>query len=286
MNEKRDGANEDSSLDKYLAELDAYPLLSAKEEADLVKKIKEGDQVALEKLVNANLRYVVKVAYKYKQDEEGLKELISEGNYGLLEAARRFDGSSGNRFITYATYWIQKYILEALVQKHEAVHIPKYQAESLQKVKKASAFFEQRHARQPRPHELADELNMEIDDVLFLLGLAQQTKAFNAPIKLGEENEEITLSDVYVDEDSEDTDHKLEDESLQTDLSDTFNLLNEREKKVLIWYYGIGRKKLTQKEISEELNVSLPRVWQIKERALHKLKVAGHDGDLKTYLEK
>ncbi len=242
--------------------------------------------MALEKLINANLRYVVKVAKKYKQDEDGLMELISEGNQGLLEAARRFDISSGNRFLTYATYWIQKYILEALVYKHEAVHIPKYQAESLQKVKKASALFEQRHARQPRPHELADELNMDIDDVLFLLGLAQQTKAFNAPIKLGEENEEITLSDVYVDEDGEDTDHKLDDESLQTDLSDTFTLLKEREKKVLIWYYGIGREKLTQEQISKELKISLARVWQIKERALHKLIVAGHDGDLKTYLEK
>ncbi len=279
-------ANSDSSLQRYWADIEAYPVLSVEEETALAKKIREGNQVALEKLVNANLRYVVKVANKFKQDEEGLMGLISEGNQGLLEAALRFDVSSGNRFLTYATYWIQKYILEALAQKHEAVHIPKYQAESLQRVKKASAVFMQKHERTPRPHELADELNMEIDDVLFLLGLAQQTKAFNAPIKLGDEEDEHTFMDEYQDNEAEKTDHKLEDESLKTDLSDAFTLLTDREKKVLICLYGIGREKLTQKEISKELNISPPRVWQIKERALHKLKVAGHDGDLKTYLEK
>ena len=286
MNTKRTSSGHGTSFQRYLSDIDVYPLLSAEEEIDLVKRIKEGDKTAMEKLINSNLRYVVKVAYKYKKGEEGLMELISEGNQGLLMAAKRFDGSSGNRFTTYATYWIQKYILEYLAQSHGAVYIPKYKAESLQRVKKALELFEQRHARTPRPQELAGELKMEVEDVLFLLGLAQQTKAFNAPIKIGEENQEITFSDVYLDDDGEETDHRLEQESLTTDLFDTLNLLNEREKNVLICLYGIGREKLTQEEVSKKLGISLTRVWQIKDRALHKLKVEGYYGNLKAYLEK
>ncbi len=274
--------------DRYYAELKAHPPLSAEEEANLVKKIEAGDRVALEKLVSSNLRYVVSVAKKYMHDEDDLMELISEGNQGLLEAAKRFDGSSGNRFITYATYWIQKYILEFLAQSNEAVYIPKHQTEALQKLKKASAMFEQRHARQPRPQELADELGMEVKDVLLLLGLAQHIKEFDAPIKKGEDEEDvkITFQDGYHDTEAKGTDSKLEDESLTSDLSDALNLLNEREKRVLMCFYGIGTDKLTQKVIAEDLNVSLAREWQIKERALHKLKVNGYDSALRNYSDK
>ncbi len=286
MNTNQIGNNEDSSLKRYYAELHTYPLISAEEEADLIKKIHGGDQLAMNKLVQANLKYVVSVARKFTSGRADLMELISEGNQGLFEAAKRFDGSSGNRFTTYATYWIQKFILEYLAQSNEAVYLPKHQTEALRRVKKLSAKFEQYHARPPRPHELADELGMEEEDVIFLLGLAQQTKAIDAPIKMGDGEEEISLRDLFHDEDAKGTDSKLVDESLTTDLANALNLLNDREKKVLTCFYGIGTDKLTQKEISENLNISPARVWQIKDRALHKLKVNGYDGDLQNYSEK
>lgn len=280
------GANKDSLLQRYLFDIEAYPTLSAEEETNLVKQIKLGDKTAVDKLVNANLRYVVWVARKYRSDGTALMELISEGNQGLIEAANKFDGSTGNRFITYATYWIQKYILEYLAQSHDAVYIPKYQAESLRRVRKASALFEQQHDRTPRPHELANQLGMKEEDVLFLLSLNQHSESFDKPINMGDQDESITFADVFQDDEADETDHKLTRDSLTTDIQRAFGLLNDREQQVLMYIYGIGTDKLTQQEIAQMLSISIPRVWQIKDRALHKLKVEGYDGDLKTYLEK
>jgi len=273
---------ESASLDKYLQEIGREELISAEEEVVLAKKIREGDQAALEKLTKANLRFVVSVAKQYQNQGLSLPDLINEGNLGLIKAARRFDETRGFKFISYAVWWIRQSILQALAEQARIVRLPLNQVGSLNKINKAFSKLEQEFERTPSAEELAEVLDIAEDKVADTMRVSGRHISMDAPFVQGEEN---TLLDVLVNTDSPRADVSLINESLQKEIERSLATLTERERDVIKLFYGIGyNHEYTLEEIGDKFDLTRERVRQIKEKAIKRLKHSSRSKLLKAYL--
>jgi RNA polymerase primary sigma factor len=273
---------ESQSLDKYLQEIGRVELLNPEEEIDLARRIKKGDQKALEKLTKANLRFVVSVAKQYQNQGLSLGDLINEGNLGLIKAAKRFDETRGFKFISYAVWWIRQSILQALAEQSRIVRLPLNRVGALNKIGKAFSTLEQEFEREPSASELAEELDMSLFEVADTLKISGRHLSMDAPFVQGEDNR---LLDVIQDERTPMPDHVLIRESLSKEVERALSTLTEREAEVIRLYFGLGREhSLTLEEIGEKFQLTRERVRQIKEKAIRRLRHASRSKQLRAYL--
>ena len=273
---------ESQSLDKYLQEISKETLITAEEEVLLAQRIKKGDQIALEKLIKSNLRFVISVAKQYQNQGLTLPDLINEGNLGLIKAAQRFDETRGFKFISYAVWWIRQSILQALAEQSRIVRLPLNQVGSLNKLNKTFSKLEQQYERAPSEHELAEELEVTNTKVSDTLRVGGRHVSVDAPFQEGEDN---SLLDVLVNSDSPTADTDLMIESLQREIKRSLSTLSEREREVIILFFGIGMKHgLTLEEIGTKFDLTRERVRQIKEKAIRRLRQTSRSKLLKTYL--
>jgi len=273
---------ETASLDKYLQEIGKVDLITADEEVELAQRIKAGDQVALEKLTKANLRFVVSVAKQYQNQGLTLPDLINEGNLGLIKAAQRFDETRGFKFISYAVWWIRQSILQALAEQSRIVRLPLNKIGSINKINKAFAFLEQAHERKPSPEEIAKELDMTVADVKQSLKNSGRHVSMDAPLIDGEDS---NLYDVLRSGESPNPDRELLHDSLRTEIERALETLTPREADVIRLYFGLaGQHSMTLEEIGETFDLTRERVRQIKEKAIRRLKHTSRSKILKTYL--
>ena len=273
---------ETASLDKYLQEIGKVDLITAEEEVELAQKIKSGDQIALEKLTKANLRFVVSVAKQYQNQGLTLPDLINEGNLGLIKAAQRFDETRGFKFISYAVWWIRQSILQALAEQSRIVRLPLNKIGSINKINKTFAFLEQAHERAPSAEEIAKELDMTINDVKESLKNSGRHVSMDAPLVEGEDS---NLYDVLNSGESPNPDRTLLHESLRTEIERALETLTPREADVVRLYFGLGNQHaMTLEEIGETFDLTRERVRQIKEKALRKLRHHNRSAALRVYL--
>ncbi len=273
---------ESQSLDKYLQEISKETLITAEEEVLLAQRIKKGDQIALEKLIKSNLRFVISVAKQYQNQGLTLPDLINEGNLGLIKAAQRFDETRGFKFISYAVWWIRQSILQALAEQSRIVRLPLNQVGSLNKLNKTFSRLEQQYERAPSEHELAEELEVTNTKVTDTLRVGGRHVSVDAPFQEGEDN---SLLDVLINSDSPTADTDLMIESLQREIKRSLSTLSEREREVIILFFGIGMKHgLTLEEIGTKFDLTRERVRQIKEKAIRRLRQTSRSKLLKTYL--
>ena len=272
---------ESASLDKYLQEIGREELVSPEEEVELAQRIRQGDQVALEKLTRANLRFVVSVAKQYQNQGLSLPDLINEGNLGLIKAAEKFDETRGFKFISYAVWWIRQSILQALAEQSRIVRLPLNQVGSLNKINKALGRFEQENERQPSTQELADMIDIPKDKIDDTLRVSGRHVSMDAPFVDGEDN---SLLDVLPNDDSPMADRGLNKESLSTEVERALQVLTPREREIIKCFFGIGCEEMTLEEVGEKLDLTRERVRQIKEKAIRKLKKPSASKLLVTYL--
>ena len=273
---------ETASLDKYLQEIGKVDLITAEEEVELAQRIKAGDQIALEKLTKANLRFVVSVAKQYQNQGLTLPDLINEGNLGLIKAAQRFDETRGFKFISYAVWWIRQSILQALAEQSRIVRLPLNKIGSINKINKTYAFLEQAHERAPSAEEIAKELDMTINDVKESLKNSGRHVSMDAPLVEGEDS---NLYDVLNSGESPNPDKTLLHESLRTEIERALETLTPREADVVRLYFGLGNQHaMTLEEIGETFDLTRERVRQIKEKAIRRFKHTSRSKILKTYL--
>jgi RNA polymerase primary sigma factor len=273
---------ETASLDKYLQEIGKVDLITADEEVELAQRIKAGDQIALEKLTKANLRFVVSVAKQYQNQGLTLPDLINEGNLGLIKAAQRFDETRGFKFISYAVWWIRQSILQALAEQSRIVRLPLNKIGSINKINKTFAFLEQSHERPPSAEEIAKELDMTINDVKESMKNSGRHVSMDAPLV---ECEDSNLYDVLRSGESPNPDKDLLHESLRTEIERALETLTPREADVIRLYFGLGNQHpMTLEEIGETFDLTRERVRQIKEKAIRRLKHTSRSKILKTYL--
>ena len=273
---------ETASLDKYLQEIGKVELITADQEVELAQRIKAGDQVALEKLSKANLRFVVSVAKQYQNQGLTLPDLINEGNLGLIKAAQRFDETRGFKFISYAVWWIRQSILQALAEQSRIVRLPLNKIGSINKINKTYAFLEQAHERIPSAEEIAKELDMSVNDVKESMKNSGRHVSMDAPLVEGEDS---NLYDVLRSGESPNPDKDLLHESLRTEIERALETLTPREADVIRLYFGLGdQHPMTLEEIGETFDLTRERVRQIKEKAIRRLKHTSRSKILKTYL--
>ncbi|HAW21200.1 MAG TPA: RNA polymerase subunit sigma [Flavobacteriales bacterium] len=275
--------NRDSqSLDKYLTEISREDMINAEQEVELAKRIKKGDQRALEKLVRANLRFVVSVSKQYQNQGLTLPDLINEGNLGLIKAAQRFDETRGFKFISYAVWWIRQSILQAIAEQSRIVRLPLNQVGSLNKINKAYAQLEQRYERPPVADELASALEIPEEKVKDTMSVSGRHVSVDAPLK---EDEDFSLLDLISNNESPSADGDLMRESLQTEIERSLETLTERERDVIRLFFGIGMNHgLTLEEIGDKFDLTRERVRQIKEKAIRRLRQNSRSRLLKMYL--
>ncbi|HEX7365747.1 MAG TPA: RNA polymerase sigma factor RpoD/SigA [Pelobium sp.] len=272
---------ESQSLDKYLHEIGKVDLITAEEEVILAQKIREGDQAALERLTKTNLRFVVSVAKQYQNQGLTLGDLINEGNLGLIKAAKRFDETKGFKFISYAVWWIRQSILQAIAEQSRIVRLPLNQVGSLSKISKAFSKLEQEFEREPSPEELADTLETTVEKISDTLSNSGRHVSMDAPFVQGEEN---TLLDV-LENDNPNTDSSLIDESLSEEIKRSLSTLTEREREIIVLFFGLSTNHpLSLEEIGEKFNLTRERVRQIKDKALQRLRHTSRSKILKSYL--
>ena len=271
-----------SGLDRYLSDIAKEELLTAEEEVELAQRIKAGDQVALDKLVRANLRFVVSVAKQYQNQGLALPDLINEGNIGLIKAAKRFDETRGFKFISYAVWWIRQSILQAIAENSRIVRLPSNQLGVLNKIKKEISRLEQQLERPPSEAEISEHLDMPIDKIKSILENSGRHISIDAPLASDEDTNYI---DVMPNEDTPDTDEGLLHESLSTEIERSLSTLGDTERGVLKMVYGIGYPHpLSLDEIAIKFNLTRERVRQIKEKALKRLRQSTKSNNLKPYL--
>ncbi len=273
---------ESKSLDKYLNEISKVPMIDAQEEVELARRIREGDQVALERLVNANLRFVVSVSKQYQNQGLTLGDLINEGNLGLIKAAKRFDETRGFKFISYAVWWIRQSILQALADQSRIVRLPLNKVGSIGRIGGVAAKLEQRLEREPTVEEIAIEMDLPLQEVENALRSTGRHLSIDAPLTEGEDN---TLLGILDSNDEPRPDIQLINESLQKEISRVISTLSEKERDVLKYYYGLdGGPAHTLEDISEKIGLTRERVRQIKEKAIRKLRSSSKSKLLKGYL--
>lgn len=273
---------ETASLDKYLQDIGREELITAEEEVELARRIKAGDQKALEKLIRANLRFVVSVAKQYQNQGLSLPDLINEGNLGLIKAAQRFDETRGFKFISYAVWWIRQSILQALAEQSRLVRLPLNQVGSLNKIKKATSRLEQEFERTPSIDEIAQSLEIPEHKIDKAMRITTRYISTDAPLA---EDDDLKFLDVYVSDETPKTDSNLMRESLNREIQRSLSTLTEKERDVINLYYGIGMNHgLTLEEIGAKFNLTRERVRQIKEKAIRRLKHTSRSRLLKAYL--
>ena len=273
---------ESQSLEKYLQEIGREELITAEEEVRLARKIREGDQSALDRLTKANLRFVVSVAKQYQNQGLSLPDLINEGNLGLIKAAKRFDETRGFKFISYAVWWIRQSILQALAEQSRIVRLPLNQVGSLNKISKAYSKLEQEFEREPSADEIAKLLELPTEKISDTMKVSGKHVSMDAPFVQGEDN---SLLDVLENADSPRADSLLMNESLQKEIDRSLNTLTEREREVIKLFFGIGMPHgLTLEEIGAKFDLTRERVRQIKEKAIRRLRHKSRSRLLKAYL--
>ncbi|MCF6171023.1 MAG: sigma-70 family RNA polymerase sigma factor [Bacteroidales bacterium] len=273
---------ETASLDKYLQEIGKVDLITAEQEVELARRIKQGDKIALEKLTKANLRFVVSVSKQYQNQGLSLPDLINEGNLGLIKAAQRFDETRGFKFISYAVWWIRQSILQALAEQSRIVRLPLNKIGSLNKINKATARLEQKHERTPNQKEIADELDMTTNEVKESMRNAGRHVSMDAPLIQDEDN---NMYDVLKSEEAVTPETGLLYESLRKEINRAVSTLTERESDVVQLYFGLNvEHPMTLEEIGEKFDLTRERVRQIKEKAIRRLKHTSRSKILKSYL--
>jgi RNA polymerase primary sigma factor len=274
---------ESQSVEKYLQEIGRVELITAEEEVELAKRIKKGDQIALEKLVNANLRFVVSVAKQYQNQGLTLNDLINEGNVGLVKAAQKFDETRGFKFISYAVWWIRQSIMQALAEQSRLVRLPLNKVGSLSKIRKALIQLEQEFDREPSIEELANYLDISQREVEQTLKLSSRHTSLDAPLIEGESS---SLSDVLQNDNADFADSFLEyADSLKRETERSLSTLTFRQREIIKLYYGIGiDHPMSLEDIGDELGITRERVRQIKDKAILKLRSASRSKLLKSYL--
>jgi RNA polymerase primary sigma factor len=273
---------ETASLDKYLQEIGKVELITADEEVELARRIKAGDQVALEKLTKANLRFVVSVSKQYQNQGLSLPDLINEGNLGLIKAAQRFDETRGFKFISYAVWWIRQSILQALAEQSRIVRLPLNKIGSINKINKAYAHLEQEFEREPNIEEIANLLDISETEVKESLRNSGRHVSMDAPLVQDEDN---NMYDVLRSEDAITPETGLMYESLRKEIERAISTLPQREADVIRYYFGLeGKHPMTLEEIGEKFDLTRERVRQIKEKAIRRLKHVSRSKILKSYL--
>ena len=272
------------SLEKYLQEIAKEPLLTDDQEVNLAKRVREGDAMALEQMVKANLRFVVSVAKQYQNQGLQLSDLINEGNLGLIKAAQKFDETRGFKFISYAVWWIRQAVLQALVEQSRIIRLPLNKVGSYNRITRAMFEFEQKYQREPSNEELEDILKInkrEIDDII---RSAHKHVSMDAPISSDEEDEN-SLYDVIHDEDASDSQKEMMKESLKMEIKKAMSVLPKRDAEIVSCYFGLrGEIHMTLEEIGKKFNLTRERGRQIKERSLRRLRKTTTSKSLRTYL--
>ncbi len=270
------------SLSRYLEEIGNYEPLPPAREVELAQRIHKGDQIALEELVKANLRFVVSVAKDYQGQGLPLTDLINEGNLGLIKAAGRFDETRGFKFISYAVWWIRQSILQALAEHSRIVRLPLNRVGTISKITKTAEKLEAEIERSPNEEEIGRQLEMTPDEVIDAMRISRRHHSLNAPFRDGDKN---SLIDVIKDENQSSPDEPLMNDSLKDEIRQSLDTLKERERQVIKMYFGIDRDyALTLNEIGEEFNLTRERVRQIKEKAIRRLRHRSRSKTLRTYL--
>ncbi|NBA87571.1 sigma-70 family RNA polymerase sigma factor [Emticicia sp. CRIBPO] len=273
---------ESQSLDKYLQEIGKVDLLTPDEEVILAQKIRDGDQLSLERLTKANLRFVVSVAKQYQNQGLSLGDLINEGNLGLIKAAQRFDETRGFKFISYAVWWIRQSILQALAEQSRIVRLPLNRVGSLNKISKTFSELEQKFEREPSPEELAEVLEITANEVVDTMKISGRHVSVDAPFVQGEEN---SLLDVLENDLEIRPDQELMNDSLRREVLRALSTLTQREAEVIMFYFGLNNEQaMTLEEIGEKFNLTRERVRQIKEKAIRRLRQTSRSKALKAYL--
>lgn len=273
---------ESASLEKYLSEIGKETLITAEEEVRLARLIREGDEHALDRLARANLRFVVSVAKQYQNQGLSLPDLINEGNLGLIKAAKRFDETRGFKFISYAVWWIRQSILQAIAEQSRIVRLPLNQVGSLSRISKAFSKLEQEYEREPSFEEIAAITEISIDKISDALRISGKHVSMDAPFVNGEEN---TLLDVIENSESPRADVELMSDSLKKEIERSLGTLTEREREVIMLFFGIGMTHgFTLEEIGAKFNLTRERVRQIKEKAIRRLRHKNRSKLLKSYL--
>jgi RNA polymerase primary sigma factor len=276
-------SRESIALEKYLSDIGKISLLTPEDEASLAARIREGDQLALERLTKANLRFVVSVAKQYQNQGLSLADLINEGNVGLIKAAKRFDETRGFKFISYAVWWIRQSIMQAIVEYSRLVRMPNNKAAGYTKVTRAIASFQQEFERDPEPEELADLLQVSLSDIQRALSGRMRHLSFDAPV--AGDDSDITMLDTLHSDNETNPDLKIMSESLSKEITANLNMLAPRERMVLASYFGLdGEKQLNLEEIGERFDLTRKRVRQIKERAIRRLRRSRNKHLLQSYL--
>lgn len=272
---------ESASLDKYLQEIGHEDLISVEEEVELAQRIKKGDQKALEKLTKANLRFVVSVAKQYQNQGLSLPDLINEGNLGLIKAAEKFDETRGFKFISYAVWWIRQSILQAIAEQSRIVRLPLNQVGSVNKINRVLNKFEQENERRPSIDEIAEKLDLSEEKIEDAMKVNSRHISMDAPFADGEDN---SLLDVLPNNDAPQADNESVMESLREEISRALATLNERERKIIESFFGIGQPEMTLEEIGDKFGLTRERVRQIKEKAIRRLRHNTQNKLLKSYL--
>lgn len=274
---------ESQSLEKYLQEIGKVDLITPEEEVNLAIRIKQGDQRALEKLTKANLRFVVSVAKQYQNQGLSLSDLINEGNLGLIKAAQRFDETRGFKFISYAVWWIRQSILQALAEQSRIVRLPLNKVGLSNKISKAYSQLEQEYEREPSPDELATILEINTEEVEATLGVAARHVSMDAPFIDGEDN---SLLDVLENPNAVSADEELDHhDSLRTEIERSLSTLTDRQKDVIMLYFGIAvEHPMSLEDIGEKFGLTRERVRQIKDKAITKLRTTSRSKLLRNYL--
>jgi RNA polymerase primary sigma factor len=274
---------ESQSLEKYLQEIGKVELISPQEEVKLAVLIKQGCQKSLDRLTKANLRFVVSVAKQYQNQGLSLPDLINEGNLGLIKAAQRFDETRGFKFISYAVWWIRQSILQSLAEQSRIVRLPLNKVGLTNRIQKAYSLLEQQFEREPSAEELAEVLEMDIEEITATLGINGRHVSMDSPLSDGEEN---TLIDVLENTNADKTDGELvHTQSLKTEIDRSLKTLTERQKEVICFFFGIGvDHPMSLEDIGERFSLTRERVRQIKDKAITKLKASNRCQMLRTYL--
>lgn len=269
------------SLEDYLNDISKQPLLTAEEEVKLAQRIRNDDREALERLVCANLRFVVSVAKQYQNQGLTLPDLINEGNIGLIKAAEKFDETRGFKFISYAVWWIRQSILQALAEQSRMVRLPLNQVSAVSRINKLITKFEQEHERKPSADELSELIDETPEKIRDSLRANGRPMSINAPLGEGDDS---TLLEVISDENTPQADRGMIDKSLATEIERMLDTLDEREKTIVEMCFGINNREMTLEEISEKFGLSRERVRQIREKALLKLRHSNKKSLLQEYL--
>ena len=274
---------EQGALDKYLIDIAKEPMVTPDEEVELAQRIRQGDQIALDRLVRANLRFVVSVAKQYQNQGLSLADLINEGNVGLIKAARRFDETKGFKFISYAVWWIRQAILQAVAEQSRMVRLPLNQVGFLSRVKKTASYLEQLYQRKPTIKEIADELNLPEEKVDAIIKVGSKEISMDAPVS---SDDEMSFIDTMIPEDNNDADKIVVSETESAEIRRSLSVLNEKERQILIYYFGLDSShSYTLEEIGYMMDMTRERVRQVKDKALKKLRIRSKKALLHVFID-